>query len=262
MKHFIVPVIIGFLLVGCGKPGEPARETSAPSPTPAASSETATAPAAEPAGAFSITGRVLFKGAAPASKPLRMSADPVCEGLHSEPVLSQELVVNDDGTLRNVFVYVKSGLGNRQYAPPKDPVVLDQKGCLYQPHVQGVQVGQPILIRNSDNTLHNIHAMPENNPQFNVGQPTQGMETKRAFANPEIMVRFKCDVHPWMGCYMGVLNHPFFAVTGDGGEFAIPNLPAGEYVVEAWHEKLGTQTQSLTVAAGETGAIEFTFTNP
>jgi plastocyanin len=207
----------------------------------------------------SVTGKVMLEGAAPKGKKIKMDADPVCAGMHPDTVRSPEVVANDNGTLRNVFVYVKSGLEGHTYDAPKEPVVLNQKGCLYEPHVFGMQAKQPLKIVNSDGTLHNIHAMPEKSKEFNVGQPNQGMETTRTFANPEVMVKFKCDVHPWMGAYVGVLDHPFYAVTGEDGSFTLKGLPAGKYVVEAWHEKLGSQTQTVEVADGASKTVSFTF---
>ena len=136
---------------------------------------------------------------------------------------------------------------------------LDQKGCHYVPHVFGMMAKQKLLIKNTDDTLHNIHAMPTANKEFNIGQPNQGMETTRTFAQPEVMVHFKCDVHPWMSAYVGVLSHPFFGVTGEDGTFSIKGLPAGEYTLEAWHEKYGPQTQTVKVAAGESKTVDFKF---
>ncbi len=248
---------IGILLLcvlvatGCGKPKEPAPETPAPAPA-AAAQETRTS---------SITGRVLLKGTAPTPQRIRMGADPVCEGLHTEPVMTEEVVVNEDGSLRNVFVYVKKGLEGKTFESANGAVEIDQEGCRYHPRVFGMRAGQPLKIKNSDPTLHNIHAMANNNPSFNVGQPNRGMETVKSFPKPEVMVHFKCDVHPWMSSYVGVLAHPYFSVTGDNGGFGLRNLPAGEYVVEAWHEKFGTQTQTIQVAKDETKTIEFVFTN-
>ena len=138
--------------------------------------------------------------------------------------------------------------------------MFDQQGCRYRPHVFGIRVGQTLTIRNSDATLHNIHATPAANPEFNMGQPIQGMEFERTFDAPEVMVPFQCDVHSWMNAYVGVLDHPYFAVTGDDGGFDISELPPGDYVVEAWHEELGTQTQNVTVGEGGTAEVSFTFT--
>jgi hypothetical protein len=170
-------------------------------------------------------------------------------------------LINDNGTLRNVFVYVKTGLEGKVFPPPRTPVILDQHGCAYQPRVLGMQARQPLLIRNSDDTLHNVHAMPTRSKEFNVGQPNKGMETTRTFTTPEVMVKFKCDVHPWMAAYIGVLDHPYFAVTGADGDVRIPELPPGTYEFEAWHETYGTKTQRVTLAPGETKELTFTFTN-
>jgi plastocyanin len=149
--------------------------------------------------------------------------------------------------LQNVFVYVKDGLGTRTYATPTTPVALDQKGCRYVPHVVGVQVGQPVLIANSDATLHNVNSAPKNNRGFNFGQVPSTPAVTRTFDKPEIGVPFRCDVHSWMNAYAGVVPHPFFAVTDANGAFEIKGLPPGTYEIEAWHEQLGTQTQSVTV---------------
>jgi hypothetical protein len=239
-------LVLLLLMAGCGKPGE----TPLP-PTPEV-------PAAEQFGTSSIAGKVVFKGDAPKPSLIKMGADPYCAATHGDKIASQETLVNVDGTLRNVFVYVKRGIDGR-YPAPKSPAVLDQHGCLYQPRVQGMQTGQPLLIRNSDETLHNVQCLAEKNPAFNIGQPTSGFETRKTFALPEVMIRFKCDVHSWMTAYLGVLDHPFFAVTGDSGTFTLDKLPAGEYVIEAWHEKLGAQQQTVTLAKDESKTITFEF---
>jgi hypothetical protein len=210
----------------------------------------------------SISGKVGLDGDAPKAKNIKMDADPKCAELHAdEPAKSQEVVVNDDGTLRNVFVYVKSGLAGKTYEKPSTPVELDQQGCIYTPRVFGMQAKQMLVIKNNDDTLHNVHAMPANpnNKEFNVGQPNKGMEAKKTFAAPEVMVKFKCDVHPWMSAYVGVLDHPFYATTGEDGSFSLKNLPAGEYVVAAWHEKYGAQEQAVKVGDGEAKTVDFKF---
>jgi plastocyanin len=156
-------------------------------------------------------------------------------------------------------VYVKDGLGNLKFPVPTTPVVLDQKGCAYTPRVFGIQVGQPLDIVNSDETLHNVHAMPAANREFNRGQALLGMKYTTVFTTPEVMLPFKCDVHRWMNAWVGVLEHPFYAVSSSGGAFAIRGLPPGTYTIEAWHEKLGTQTQTVTVGAKESATISFSF---
>jgi plastocyanin len=205
-----------------------------------------------------ISGKVVFSGTPPSGDRLMMDADPICKMIHSADVLSQASEVNADGTLPHVFVYVKEGAGG-DHPTPKDPVTIDQVGCMYEPHVFGVQVGQGIRIVNSDDTLHNVHAVPKDNKQFNLAMPFKGMELTKKFNTPEVMVKFKCDVHPWMNAYVGVVAHPFFAATGNSGSFTLPKLPAGTYTLEAWHETYGTQTQAVTVANNETKDITFTF---
>jgi plastocyanin len=188
-----------------------------------------------------------------------MNADPVCVKEAKGPQTQETFVVSSDGKLANVFVYVKDGLGNYAYDPPSGGAKLDQHGCRYTPHVFGLRVGQPLEIINSDPTLHNIHATPKNNPEFNNGQPIQGMKMTHTFNNPEVMVPFKCDVHGWMNAYVGVVPHPYFAVTKEDGSFELKGLPPGTYTIEAWHERLGTMTQSVTLAEKGSQEVSFTF---
>jgi len=177
--------------------------------------------------------------------------------------MSEDVIVNDNGTLRNVFVYVKSGLpSGRTYEVPKEPVIIEQKGCEYIPHVFGMMAKQLLLIKNDDDTLHNIHAMPTVNEEFNKGQPAGSPDLKRTFTKPEVMVHFKCDVHPWMSAYVGVMDNPFYSVTGADGTFVLKGLPAGDYEIVAWHEKYGEQSQKVKVADGETKTVDFKFSKP
>ena len=165
----------------------------------------------------------------------------------------------NNGALQNAFVYVKDGLGSYYFDTPTQAIVLDQKGCTYTPRVFGVRAGQPIEIVNSDPTLHNVHALASANREFNFPQSIQGMKQPKTFTAPEVMVHFKCDVHGWMNAYAGVLPHPYFAVTPDSGAFELKNLPAGTYTIEAWHEKLGTQSQSVTLGEKESKTVSFAF---
>ena len=209
--------------------------------------------------AASVTGTIQFTGQAPQLKKVDMNADPTCSSLHPTPVMNEDVIVNANQTLKNVFVYVKEGLEGQTFETPEEPVVLDQQGCMYSPRILGLQVHQPLQIVNSDSTLHNVHGMPKQSRQFNLGMPIKGMKLKRKFDTPEVMVKFKCDVHPWMRAYVGVTSHPFFSVSSDDGTFEIKGLPAGSYVLEAWHEKFGRQIQSVTV--GEEGiTADFTYT--
>ncbi|MGH7447488.1 MAG: carboxypeptidase regulatory-like domain-containing protein, partial [Longimicrobiales bacterium] len=192
----------------------------------------AAAPAAPVANAATLTGEVVFTGAVPASTPIDMSEEPACAEKHASTPVSEEVVVND-GKLRNVFIYIRDGLTGAS-ATAGEPVVIDQDGCVYIPHVAGVQIGQELVFRNSDGLLHNIKATPSANPGFNISQPTT-MESARTFRASEVMVPIECNVHGWMRAYVGVLDHPYFAVSGEDGAFSIGNLPPGTYTVEAWH---------------------------
>jgi plastocyanin len=239
-------------LVACG--GGSKSETPSTTADPAA----AGGQRVDAATAGEITGVVSLEGTAPKNEPIKMNADPVCVKENKDPQF-QETYEVADGKLANVFVYVKDGLGNYVYDAPSGTATIDQKACRYHPHVFGVRVGQQIEILNSDPTLHNIHALPKGNAEFNTGQPIQGMKTTHAFTAKEIMVPFKCDVHGWMNAYVGVLDHPYFTVSDKDGKFSIKQLPPGSYTIEAWHEKLGAQEQKVTVGAKETKDVPFTF---
>lgn len=221
---------------------------------------------AQAQGSGVIKGVAKWDGKMMKRKPIQTTADPNCAKMYkNSPLLTEKLIINDNDTVRNVFVYVKSGLPDGKTWPvPSEPVVLDQKGCHYEPHVFGIMAGQELLIRNSDGTAHNINAQPKNNNPFNLGQPQKGMETKKMFANAELMVPFKCDVHNWMNAYCAVMDHPFFAVTNEKGEFEITGLPSGTYTLETWHEhkKLGSQTLEVEVVDGGEATAEFVFKGP
>jgi plastocyanin len=173
-------------------------------------------------------------------------------------------VANENSTVRDIFVYVKSGLpAGKTWTVPTEPVVLDQKGCHYEPHVFGIMTGQELLVRNSDNTAHNINANPKNNDGFNQGQPKKGMEFTKTFGVAEQMVKFKCDVHPWMSAYCAVMEHPFFATTDEDGNFEITGLPDGTYVLSTWGERFKKgQEMTVTISGGETQEVEFVFQRP
>ena len=214
-------------------------------------------------GASSITGTVTFDGKVPALKPLAMEADPVCAKKHAKPVLNEMLVLGSGNTMGTIMVWVSKGLpAGKTFPAPKTPVVLDQKGCVYVPHVMGIMVGQTYRILNSDGVLHNIHTLPKVNPSFNKGMPPTLKEATTVFNKPEEVFHIKCDVHPWMSAWVAVFTHPFFSVTGTDGKFTLSGLDPGTYEVTAWHERLGTQTASITVGANESKAQNFKFTSP
>ena len=213
--------------------------------------------------ASSVTGTVTFDGKAPTLRPLAMDADPACAKKHSAPVPNEMLVLGSGNTMGNILVFVSKGLpAGKTWPVPKTPVTLDQNGCQYKPHVMGIMVGQTYKILNSDGVLHNIHTLPKVNAAFNKGMPPTLKEATTVFEKPEAVFHVKCDVHPWMSAYVGVFTHPFFSVTGADGKFTISGLDAGTYEITAWHERLGTQTASVTVAATGAKTQDFKFALP
>lgn len=213
--------------------------------------------------ASSLTGTIVFDGKAPTLRPLAMDADPVCAKKHTAPVPNEMLVLGGGNTMGNVMVFVSKGLpAGKAWPVPKTPVVLDQKGCQYVPHVMGIMVGQTYKILNSDGVLHNIHTLPKVNAAFNKGMPATLKEATTVFDKPEAVFHTKCDVHPWMSAYIAVFNHPFYAVTSTDGKFTISGLDPGTYEITAWHERLGTQTASVTVGASDTKTQNFKFAVP
>jgi plastocyanin len=210
--------------------------------------------------AGAISGVVSFKGAAPRMKPLDMTADPGCP---PTPQPAEVVVVNSDklgqGWIANVFIYIKEGLPPGAFAVPTEPVVLDQKGCRYIPHVVGIMAGQPLKITNTDTADHNIHDMPSKNSPFNESQmPTDQPITKK-FATPEMMIPVQCNQHPWMRAYINVMTNPYFAVSATDGSYEIKNLPPGEYTIVAVHEKFGEQTMKVKVGPKETVKAPFVY---
>ena len=212
---------------------------------------------AAPQATGSITGKVLFQGTPPERRKLNMLADAVCAARNPDPVLAEDGAVNSNGTLPNAFVYLKNVSGS--FMPPTTPVVLDQKDCMYLPHVLGVMVGQPLKVVSSDPTTHNIHFMSTQNPNWNQTQPPGAPSLIHKFTRPEIMIMVHCNEHPWMSAYVAVTNNPFYAVTGAQGTFTIQNVPPGEYTLGGWTATFGTQDQKVTVRAGQPTQVTFTF---
>jgi hypothetical protein len=244
------------------RPGTDGGPRPAPETRPSLPQPPPEVPGPALAAALPIQGVVMFDGKPPARKPLDMSSVPDCQRIHGQPVLDESLVVAAGGQIRNVVVSVSAGLPPMNYAPPSGPVVLDQKGCVFVPHVIAMRTGQSLVASNSDPFLHNVRAQPQQNPPFNIAQPTveRGTPLKTPQA-PEVF-KIHCNVHRWMSAWVAVFDHPYFAVTGDDGSFKLPVLPPGKYTIRAWHETLGTQEREVTVEAGKTPEVRFAFVAP
>jgi len=260
MNGRVLSVVSGmFVLTVCSKGDQSAVRAAPPAPQAAPATAPAAASDASQSGG-TITGKVKFTGTAPRNRPIDMSEEASCKAKYATPPTEETVVAGPANALANVFIYVKSGLpANAKYQAPSAPVVLDQNGCRYHPHVLGIMVGQPLEIQNSDPLLHNIKAIAKQNRPFNVSQPSAGMKTTRTFSTPEVMVNLECNVHGWMKAYAGVRPDPFYAVSGPDGSFTIKGLPPGTYTIEAWHEKFGTQTATVTVAGTASKTTNFTF---
>ncbi len=207
-----------------------------------------------------IEGTIHFAGKAPPRVVIDMSQDPGCAA--GQGLNKSEGYMVDDGKMANVFVYVKGGLGNKIYRAPSSPVIIDQKGCRYLPHVVGLMVGQPLEVRNSDPTMHDVNVQPGmggGNQASDASQGPHGRPLQRTFSKPETMIALRCSMHPWMEAYINVASNPFFAVSDAQGHYVIRGLPPGSYTVAAAQENLGTQEQVITVASHQTTPADFTF---
>jgi hypothetical protein len=248
---------LALVFVGCGSAPKPAAEQpkadKAPAPKPDYYK-------VDPATAGSVTGRVLFTGKKPPRKKIDVSEDPQCAQMQASGLYDESVVVNPDGSLANVFVYVKQGLEGKTFEPPKEAVVIDQKGCRFGPRVLGIQTAQPLNVSNSDPVTHNIHPLAQTNRAWNQSQDPGTEPLKRRFAQHEVMIKVKCNIHSWMRAWIGAVEHPYFAVTGaPRGNFTISNLPPGDYTIEAWHELYGSQEQKVTVNPSGKADVAFTF---
>lgn len=249
---FVLMVFVTLTIVGCGKKGtsetsELANEGSGP------------AIAVDTATLGSVTGKVTLDGPPPVLRPIDMGGQPFCGKAHPSPVPPPAVVTGENGALANVVVFVKSGLGNYRFDIPKEPVVVDQQGCMYEPHVAALITGQTLEVTNSDETLHNVHPIPRVNPEWNKSQPAGAPPIHATFSQPELAIPMMCNVHPWMKSYIFVFKNPYFAVTSKTGTFNLGNLPPGTYTIEAWQERFGTLEQAVTIGPKESKTISFTF---
>ena len=246
-----VLLILAAALMSCGKKQEP---SGAPS---SAATQAATPVNAATAG--SITGIVQLDGKPPRMKVINMAAEPKCAQEHSSPAMTQEVVPEGNGTLQNVVVYLQGDFSHYKLGEPQTPAIIDQKGCMYNPHVLALRTGQPLQVINSDPVTHNIHPVPKDNREWNQSQPPGAAPIVQSFAREEVAIPVKCNVHPWMKAYIAVLNNPYFQVTGKDGSFDLKNVPPGTYKVVAWQELYGMQEQSVTIGPKESKNIRFTF---
>jgi len=240
------------LLAACSKKEQSSNESEEKAAT--ANAPAAPATPIDPNTVATVSGTVKFDGTAPKPAKIDMSQDAACKGTNEA-----ENIVVSGGDLANVFVYVKDGLGNRSFDVPKDPVTIDQQGCRYHPHVLGLMTGQNVQIKNDDQTTHNIHPTPKDNREWNESQPPSAAPIEKSFAREEIMLPVKCNQHPWMKMYINVVKSPFYAVTDKNGKYEIKGLPPGTYTVAFVQEKLGEQTQQVTVGPKDSKTVDQTF---
>jgi plastocyanin len=249
----IFALVVASVLVACSSP----KQQSAPKPDAAPKYFKV-----DPLSAGKITVAVRFTGRRPPVKAISMNAEETCEKLHKKPVDGSGISIGKGGALANVFVYIKTGLEGNSFEPPKEVVVLDQRGCMFVPRVLALHTGQTLQVKNSDPVSHNIHPVPQNNREWNQQQAPGAPDLSRRFARPEVMIPIKCNVHSWMRSYIGVLAHPYFAVTNETGNFEWAVVPAGEYTVAAWHEAFGEITEQVKLGERQNAAINFRFSTP
>ncbi len=214
----------------------------------------------DPATAATVSGRIRFHGARPARQVISMVSDSGCEKAHGgKPVYLETVLLSKNGDLANAFVYIKSGLEGKVFEPVPAPVLLDQHGCLFVPRVIGLRNGQVLDVKNSDEVSHNIHPMPVNNREWSQQQSPGSPDMEHKFPRPEIMIPVKCNVHSWMHAYIGVVEHPYFAVTGADGTYQWANVPPGDYTVAVWHETLGERTKQMHLGPSEHASLDFDY---
>ena len=235
------------IMTGCSPKAKPPESSGSTTGQPAAAQPAEPGYKVDAATAGSITGTIHYSGRKPERKLIDLTGDPACVEAHKGKAYDESLVVGSGGSVANAFVYIKSGLEGKHFDPPSEAVTIDQRGCWFRPRVLGVQTGQQLEVINSDQVTHNIHPMAEVNREWNHSQGPGDPPLHRKFTKPEIMIPVKCNIHSWMHAFIGVLDHPYFAVSGEDGSFNIKNLPPGTYTLAVWQEKLGTQDQQVTV---------------
>ena len=248
-------VVLALVLAGCGGKESVTTQQS----SPAAAQQSAPTKVVDSATVAKITGTVTLEGTPPAPREIMLSGSPACAKLHSSPLIYPEVVTGNHGALADVIVYVKSGLENYRFTVPAAPARIDQRGCMYEPHVQGIMVGQKLTVTNTDPVLHNVLMLPRQNIPWNKSQPIGSTPIETSFDRPELAMKVLCNIHPWMCAYVFAFSHPYFDVTSKKGTFELKNLPPGTYTIEAWQEKYGTQDQSVTLAAKQAKSISFVF---
>ncbi len=253
--NLALAALVAIAITGCG-----GKQNSQTNEQPVANSNATKVVDTSTAG--SVSGSVTLDGKPAAIKPINMSAEPYCQKAHPKPVVPPEVVVDDKGDLANVVIYVKDGLGDYTFNTPKESAVLDQKGCMYDPHIVALMTGQTFEVKNDDQTTHNIHPMPKDNRDWNKSQPPGATPIDETFGRAENAIPVKCNVHPWMKSYIFVFKNPYYAITSKDGKFELKDLPPGTYTIEAWHEKYGTSDQTVTIGAKESKPLNFTFKTP
>jgi plastocyanin len=255
-SYLALAAALAFGLSGCGGNKQ---NTESPSSQPAATAPSGGGKTVDAATAGSISGTVTLDGKPAPGRPINMSAEPYCAKAHSTPVVPQDVVVGEKSSVANVVVFVKDGLSSDYSFPtPSDAVTLDQKGCMYDPHVIALMAGQTLTVKNDDQTAHNIHPTPKDNREWNQSQPPGAPPIEQSFARPELAIPVKCNVHPWMKSYIFVFRNPYYAVTTKDGRFEIKGLPPGTYTIEAWQEKYGPVDQTVTIGPKESKSVNFT----
>jgi plastocyanin len=238
---------------GADKPAEPAKKV-ADAPKPVEYFHV------DPATAGTITGAIAYAGPKASRKLISMEAEAGCQQANGgKSVYEETILTGKKGGLANAFVYIQAGLEDKKFEPTQEAVVLDQQGCMFVPRVLGIRPGQVLDLKNGDSVAHNIHPMPKSNREWNQEQPPHAPDVEHKFARQEIMIPVKCNIHAWMHSYIGVVSHPYFAVTGPDGAFTWKNVPPGDYTIAVWHEKLGEQTQQIHVAASGNAAVNFSY---